>query len=247
MQPDLVNVVLPKTIGPGRDTQETASKTDAPSDLRMGVVTAVTARGITVQVGSQSHTAAHLDSYAPAIGDAVALMAVQDSWLAMGRVVGPGNPTDGSAAASAVGPSLLTGGNTTSLGSVTLASTSGGAVNVPRYDRTYFHPENHAVLAIAGFTWLGSTAATVFSFLITETTGGASHGLFRRLTGTTFEQYDVCYGVLPATLGGQNRRVVGQVSVTGGGGSATVKTGNGIGRGFFILMDLGDLSFIPEL
>jgi hypothetical protein len=242
---DLLNTALPRGIGPSKDVQETASKTDAQSSLRMGVVTAVTTRGITVAVGPQTVDAAHLDSYAPAVGDPVALMAVQDTWLALGRVVGPGNPTDNSAAGPGMGPSLIAGGIVTLAGNATLATTTGATVAVPKYSQTYFHPANHVVLAVAGFTWQGSTAATIANFFLSEATTAIGYGLFRRTTGTAaIDQFDTVSGILPASLGGTVRRAILQVA-TQGGGTTTAKEGNGIGRGFLYLMDLGDASFMP--
>ena len=241
---DLLNAVLPRNVGPTRDTQETARRTDAQSDLRMGVVTAVTTTGITVQVGAQSIDAAHLDSYAPAVGDAVALMAVQDSWLALGRVVGPGNPTDGSAASSAVGPSLLTGASITGTSAAALASTAGAAVTVSKYDQTYYHPTNHVVLAVMGFDWTASAATAVATFFVRENVSNAQFGFARYVPNNTIDNYHTIFAVLPASLGGQQRRVTLEVSASGG--TITVKDGISLAQGFLYLMDLGDASFVVQ-
>lgn len=242
MTSDLRNFILPRTIGPALSTTETALKTDGQSDLRMGVVTAVTTRGITVAVDARTVDAAHLDSYAPAVGDAVALMAVQDTYIAMGRVVGPGNPTDGTAAAAAVGPSFIGGGSITTTTNAVLASTAGVATTVPGYDQTYYHPENHVVLAMAGLDWTASATTTATVLFLQELMGPSTVGFHRQLANFTTDLFSVVYGIIPPSLGGTQRRIALQISATGG--TVTAKEGNPAGRGFLLLLDLGDASFI---
>jgi hypothetical protein len=239
---NLLDMVLPRGIGPSKDTQGTAQKTDAQSDLRMGIVTDVTTRGITVAVGAQTVSAAHIDSYAPAIGDAVALVAVQDSWLALGRVVGPGNPTDGSAAAAAAGPSLIGGGAVTGISNVSLASSAGPATNIPKYDQTYYHPTNHVVMIMAGIDWTASVTTASTVLFLQETTSPTTCGFFRQVAGVTSDLFTIVYGIAPASLGGQQRRITAQVSASGG--TITARDGNPAGRGFLLLWDLGDASFV---
>jgi hypothetical protein len=239
---NLLDMVLPKGIGPSKDTQGTAQKTEGQSDLRMGIVTAVTTRGITVAVGAQTVTAAHIDSYAPAVGDAVALMAVQDSWLALGRVVGPGNPTDGSAAAAAVGPSFLGATSLTGISAATLVSTAAGPVDVPKYTQSYYHPQNHAVMVVCGVVWTASVTTASATYLIQETTASITPGFFRQVAGVTIDLCHIVYGIVPAAQGGAQRNVKLQISATGG--TITVKDGISAGRGFMYLLDLGDQSFV---
>jgi hypothetical protein len=242
MPSDLIAQVLPRIIGPASSTTETAAKTDAQSDLRMGVVTAVTTRGITVQVGAQSIDAAHLDSYAPAVGDPVALMKAQDSWLAMGRVVGPGNPTDFSAGGPAAGPSFLGSTSLTGISAGTLVSTAAGPVDIPKYDTTYFHPSGHVILVLFGVEWVASVTTASATFLVQEVTAPITPGFLRQLAGVTTDRCDIGYAIVPAAQGGTQRRI--KVQVTATGGTITVKDGIAAGRGFMSLLDLGDQSFV---
>jgi hypothetical protein len=242
MQPDLLSQLLPRTIGPTKDTTQTAAKTDAQSDLRMGVVTAVTTRGITVAVGAQSINAAHLSRYAPAIGDAVALLAVQDTWLALDRVVGPGTPTDLTEPGSGVGPGFLGATSLTGISGSTLVSTAAGPVDVPKYAQSYYHPQNHAVMVVCGVVWTASATTASATYLIQETTASITPGFFRHVAGVTTDLCHMIYGVVPAAQGGTQRSVKLQVSATGG--TITVKDGIAAGRGFMYLLDLGDQSFV---
>lgn len=235
---NLLDLVLPRGIGPSKDTQGTAQKTDAQSDLRMGVVTTVTTRGITVAVGAQTVTAAHLDSYAPAVGDPVALMAVQDSWLAMGRVVGPGNVSDLTGPGPSIGPSLIGGGMVTS----TLAtSTAAGPVNINGYDISFWLPPNHSALVLAGMPWFGSLAASVVQ--LTLTVSGTTITQVRRATVSgNIAAMETLSGVVMPAASGRSIRVIGQVQLISGGGTANV-SGFSIMPGFMVVLDLGDTSF----
>ena len=138
------------TRGPNPLTQATAQGLDGPTEIRTGTVTAVTARGITVAVAEGTVPAAHLDSYAPAVGDPVAMAAFRDSWLALGRPVGTGTATDLVTPGSGAGPTVL-GGMVLSGTNATMASSTGSFVTVPRYRCTYHHPANHQVMIWGGY------------------------------------------------------------------------------------------------
>jgi hypothetical protein len=204
----------------------------------------VTTRGITVAVDARTVDAAHCASYAPAVGDAVALMAFQDTYLALDRVVGPGNVSDATAAGPQVGAGLIGGASTTGVSNAALASTAGASVNVPKYDLTYFHPENHVVLVAAGVDWTASATTANAIFFLNEVNSNTNVGFRREIPNTTSDLFRVVWGIVPPSLGGQARRIILQLIATGG--TITVRDGNPSGRGFMYLMDLGDASFAVE-
>jgi hypothetical protein len=239
MHSDLLAQVLARNIGPTKSTTEVASKTDAQSDLRMGTVTAVTTRGITVDVGAQSVDAAHLDSYAPAIGDPVALMKVQDSWLAIGRVVGPGNASDLSGVGPAIGPSLLGGGIVTT---TRTTSTAAGPVNISGWDIDFWLPPNHAALIVAGLPYFGSVAGSLAQMTLLAVGIGQIAQLRRTaITGNIAQMETLTGVVMPAALG-RAINVVAQLQFISGTGTSNV---NGFSTvpGYMFAMDLGDTSF----
>lgn len=241
MQPDLLSQVLPRNVGPSGLTTEASAKTDAQSDLRMGVVTAVTTRGITVDVGAQTISASHLDSYAPAVGDPVALMKVQDSWLAMGRVVGPGNVSDFSNVGPSIGPSFIGGGMvTTSLS----ASTSAGPVSIPGYDITFYLPANHSALVLAGMPFFGSTAGNVGQMTLVNNGVGNISQLRRSAITGSIAQQELVAGVVVSSPVARTVRVIGQIQFISGTGTVAVQ-GFTVVPGFMIVLDLGDTSFTP--
>jgi hypothetical protein len=79
-------------IGAARLAQEVAEKTDRPSELRVGTVTAVTYSVVTCEVAGGTVEASRLASYMPAIGEPCVLMMVGDSWIALHSVYGAGSP-----------------------------------------------------------------------------------------------------------------------------------------------------------
>jgi hypothetical protein len=243
MHSDLLSAILPRTIGPAASTTETANKTDAQSDLRMGIVTAVTTRGITVDVGAQSVDAAHLDSYAPALGDPVALMKTQDSWLAIGRVVGPGNSPSLQGPGPSIGPSYLGGGMITVSAS---ASTAGAAVNIPGYDISFWLPANHSALILAGMPWFGSVAASVIQLMLNVVGVGQILQTRRTTISANIANGDLVYGVVVPSSLARSVRVVGQVQFISGSGTANVQ-GFSVVPGFMVALDLGDTSFTPSV
>jgi hypothetical protein len=210
MHPDLLATVLSRNIGPAKSTTEVAGKTDAQSDLRMGTVTAVTTRGITVDVGAQTVDAAHLDSYAPAVGDPVALMKVQDSWLALGRVVGPGNASD----LSLLGGGIVTTSRTT--------STAAGPVNISGWDIDFWLPPNHAALIVAGFPYFGSIAGSVGQMTLVVVGSGNIAQLRRTAVTANIAQMETLTGVVMPSSLGRAIEVVAQLQFISGTGTSNV-------------------------
>lgn len=238
MRSDITNLVLPRGIGPSGLTAEAAGKTDAQSDLRMGVVTAVTNRGITVDVGAQSVDASHLDSYAPALGDPVALMKVQDSWLAMGRVVGPGNVTDFTNVGPSIGPSLLGGGIVTT---TRTTSTSAGPVNISGWSINFYLPPNHSALVIAGLPYFGSVAGSVAQMMLNA--GGGQIAQMRRTTITaSIASMEFLSGVVMPNSAGRNINATATLQFISGTGTVNVN-GFSVVPGYMVALDLGDTSF----
>jgi hypothetical protein len=243
MHPDLLTTVLSRNIGPAKSTTEVAGKTDAQSDLRMGTVTAVTTRGITVDVGAQTVDAAHLDSYAPAVGDPVALMKVQDSWLALGRVVGPGNASDLSGVGPAIGPSLLGGGIVTTSRTT---STGAGPVNISGWDIDFWLPPNHAALIVAGFPYFGSIAGSVGQMTLVVVGSGNIAQLRRTAVTANIAQMETLTGVIMPSSLGRAIEVVAQLQFISGTGTSNVN-GFTVNPGYMFAMDLGDTSFMATV
>lgn len=239
MHSDLIAQILPRVIGPAGSTTEVAARTDAQSDLRMGIVTAVTTRGITVAVGAQSVDASHLDSYAPALGDPVALMKVQDSWLAIGRVVGPGNASDLSGVGPAIGPSYLGGGIITT---TRTTSTAAGPVNISGWDIDFWLPPNHSALVIAGLPTFGSVAASVMQFALVAVGIGQISQLRRSTVTGSIAVMETLTGVVMPASAGRAINVVATVQFVSGTGTANVN-GFSVNPGYMVALDLGDTSF----
>lgn len=243
MHSDLITAVLPRNIGPAGSTSETASKTDAQSDLRMGIVTAVTTRGITVNIGPEVKDAAHLDSYAPAVGDPVALMKTQDSWLAIGRVVGPGNSTTLEGPGPAVGPSLLGGGIVTTTRST---STAAGPVNISGWDIDFWLPPNHAALIVTGLPYFGSVAGSVAQFTLVAVGVGQVAQLRRSAISGNIVQMETMTGVVMPSSVGRAINVIAQLQFLSGTGTSNV-AGFSVNPGYMFAMDLGDTSFMATV
>lgn len=243
MHSDVLAQVLPRVIGPAANTAEVAGRTEAQSDLRMGVVTTVTVRGITVAVGAQSVDAAHIDSYAPAVGDPVALMKVQDSWLALGRVVGPGNVSDISGPGPSIGPSYLGEGMYTTTATV---GTAAGPVNIPGYDITFWLPAGHSALILAGIPWFGSLGTTAVKFLLQDVGVGQFTQVSRLTVQANNVYQELVTGVVVAGTVGRKVNVTAQIQLLAGGGTANVLAVATI-VGYMIPLDLGDTSFTPKV
>lgn len=230
------------SAGPGKLAQQTAEKTDGQSDLRTGIVTAVTARGITVAVAGGAVTASHGASYAPAVGDTVALMKTLDSWIALDRIVGPGTPSDYTAPGSGMGPTVLAAMHTT--GSTTLASSTGLTVPVPKYTLTYYHPPGHSVLFLVFFTWISTVSADWIIADLTETTTASAVGEFLQpQVNASFGRADLWSGLASEALGGAKRTVSMTMARLTGTGTTSVNQTNAR-PGYMIALDLGDKSVI---
>jgi hypothetical protein len=80
--------------GPSALVAATAQKTDLPSDLRVGTVTAFTTTSVTVAVAGGSVTASRLADYVPTVGDVVALLVFADTWLVLNVLVGADKPAE---------------------------------------------------------------------------------------------------------------------------------------------------------
>ncbi len=232
---------MPASAGPSTLTQETSGKTADPTDMRMGTVTAVTSRGIDVSVAGGTVMAAHLDSYAPAVGDPVALVKAQDSWLALGRAVGPGTATDLNSAGSGIGPSVMDA-MISAGGGGTLASSTGSLVTVPKFSVDFFHPPGHQVLVLAGFNWYGTVTNDWIIAQLWETTTNTQVGQFVDIqSNNAFGRADWIYGCMISDFGGAKRNVVFKIQRLTGTGTirADDSTTN---RPFMIAYDMGDSS-----
>jgi len=229
--------------GPSGLTQQTAAKTDNPSDLRTGVVSAVTSRGIEVQVAGGVIAAAHLDSYGPAVGDSVALMKAQDSWLALGRVVGSGTPTDYTSGGSAAGPTVLDAFYTG--GSSTLASSTGATVTVPKFSLTFYHPKNHVVALMWHFGWQSTVTTDWILINMVETVSGLTVGFLDEPIVSTFNRGTDGLGLLGTQFGGAKRNVVMTMSRLAGTGTTSVTEGTP--PGYMIALDVGDGSVFRKV
>jgi hypothetical protein len=211
------------------------------SVIRTGVVTSVSARGISVAISAGTVNASHLDSYAPAVGDTVAVVKTQDSWLAMGRVVGSGTPVDFTAPGSAAGLSILAAMRTE--GTSALVSTI-ASVAVPKYTLSYYHPPGHNVLILAFFTWISNNSTDWVIADLTETTTGAAVGEFvQPQVNASFGRADLMTGIVKDTLGGAKRIVSMTFGRLTGAGTSSLNQ-NDARPGYMIALDLGDKSVI---
>jgi hypothetical protein len=221
--------------------EQTAQRTEAPTDLRMGTVTAVTAYGITCSVAGGSVTASHLDSYSPAVGHTVVLQRVLDAWVCLGRPVGSGTAKDGGSAGSGMGLTVLAGVDMT--GSGALASSSGSEVPVPGMSLTFYHPAGHPVLLIAGFAWQSTNAA---DWLITRfrNQGGSVVGEFSEpVVSTSFGRYSTHTVMLPASYGGGQRQYyLNLIRITGTG--TTTISRNPANQSYMLALDVGDQTLV---
>lgn len=228
---------------------QTAAAIGSPSDLRMGVVSAVTSRGINVAItGGLIENAAHLSSYNPAVGDPVALIRFQDSWLVLDRPVGPGTAVDLGSPGSGVGATFL-GGTVLNPTNTTLASSTGAFVPVPRYRCTYHHPQGHHVLIVGGFTWYCGTANDWIEITLTDAmTGAQAMSLTRIQAGNNFFSTYETFGVplLAGVFGG--KKVDLYMSIRRINGSGTVRIDDsGVRPGYLLAMDIAATSVIATV
>lgn len=236
--------------GPRGLTQQTGAATASPSDLRQGLVAEVTARGITVAVAGGAVVASHLDSYAPAVGDNVAMVKTQDSWLALGRIVGPGTPTNNLSPGSAAGPTVLAGMVTKGT-STLLNTTSTTPVAIPQYSLTFYHPDNHHVLLLAGFSWVPNVSDNWAGINFVETTnvlGTVNIGQWSApAVSASFGRFDTVSAIADNTNAGFLRTYVMQGSRRTGTGTGVAFNENAASPGYMLAIDIGDNAVIPAL
>lgn len=239
------SLLLPGNIGPSALVQSTTERTEDPSALRLGIVAAVTSRGIDVAVASGLVTAAHLDSYAPAVGDNCALMKTQDSWLAIGRVVGTATPTDFSGQGSGAGLTCLGGGGLAG-GGATLASSTGAVVTVPRYGVTYFHPPGHWVALAFGYSWYSSVANDWLQVKLRD--ASTSTDLFTiehvQAGNNFFGNFATQIAMVPPSFGGTGHSVFSTIQRISGTGTSRIDD-SGTRRGYLLAIDIADQSVVP--
>lgn len=158
-------------------TQALAARTDSPSDIRQGVVSAVTSRGVDVALaGGLIKSAGHLTSYNPAVGDTVTMISYADSWVVLGRVLGPGTATDLASPGTGIGPSILDGCVTSGTGGDIVTST-GSLVSVPRLSLSYYHPPAHWVMLLFSYCWYSSVSADVMTTRLVEASSGFTYAV----------------------------------------------------------------------
>jgi len=241
----VTSALLPPALSSRSLAEQTAARTQAPTDLRMGTVTAVTAFGIEVDVGGGAVSASHLDSYAPAVGHTVVLQRVLDAWVCLGRPVGSGTPTNGGAPGSGMGMTVL--GGATLLGSGTLASSTGAEVPVPGMSMTFFHPTGHTLLLVAGFAWTSTNSA---DWIVTRwrTDGGFLAGEWSEpVSSSAFLRFGQHLAVVPASLySGRTRTYYFNFARLSGSGTTSIAR-NTNDASFVVAIDLGDSSLVREV
>lgn len=214
-----------------------------PTDIRTGEITAVTARGVDVQVGvGLVPDAAHLTSYNPAVGDTVAMLLYNDAWIILGRLLGPGTPTDYSAPGTGLGMTLLDGMVLTQSGSI-LATSTGSPVTVPRYGVTVFHPANHWLKIEASYTFFSTVNADVVQVRLVETISGTTLAQIEHEQLPNSSWYVTVSFVAPPTLGGAKRTYGLQVNRLVGTGNCRLED-HANRRGSMFAWDLGDTAMI---
>jgi hypothetical protein len=218
---------------------------DRPSDIRTGEVSAVTSRGINVQVGTGLvEDAAHLTSYNPAVGDTVAMMLYNDSWIVLGRLLGPGTPTDYTAPGTGLGGTLLDGMVLTMSGAILATSaTTGLAVTVPRSGVSVFHPTNHWIKIEVTYTYFSTVNGDIVETRLIETTSNTevARVQYNQLAGSSW--FVTTTFVVPPTFGGRKRTYGLQVVRGAGSGNCRLED-HSTRRGSMFAWDLGDTSMI---
>ena len=235
-------------VGASRLASQTAARTDSPSDIRMGTVVAVTSRGIDVSVGTGLvPNIAHLQGYNPAVGDPVGMLRFEDSWVVLGRPVGPGTATDNVTPGSGLGTTLL-GGVVLSGSGVSPASSTGSVVTVPRYALNYYHPPNHWVMLWVGYSWFNNTVNDVLFVTFKNSVTGSTIGSDELIQagGAAFGHFASAGYMVPPTEGGKEVKIT--MSIQRGAGSGTVRIDDpGVRRGYLIALDMGHTSVIPTV
>lgn len=237
-------LLLPNA-GPRPLVQETAKATEAPSDLRLGTITGVTARGVTVNVAGGLVPASHLDSYSPAVDDTVALQRFQDSWVVLGRVVGSGTPSDNASPGPGMGATMLEGVYTS--GSGTLASSSGAELPVPGYSLTFHHPANHCVLIAMGFSWSATVSTDWMWTLLREAISTTLiNSRAEPVVSSSFGRYTTWYGMAGPSYGGLPRTYYMTMQRLSGTGAVTVAKSD-TSRGYMLAIDVGDAALVSAI
>lgn len=230
--------------GPLGLTTATAAATGSPSDLRQGVVTAVTSRGIDVQVGNGLATdLAHLTSYNPAVGDTVVMMLFSNVWFVLGRPVGPGTPTDNATPGTGLGMTLLDG-CVTSGTNADMATSTGAEVAVPRYSISFYHPANHWAMILMTYSWYSNVANDVLTVRVKEALAGTQASMDHIQPGVgNIGQFSTFALLTPPTLGGAKRTYTLSVQRFSGTGTVRVFDPN-TRRGSMFAYDTGDAGTI---
>jgi hypothetical protein len=212
---------------------------ERPSDFRTGAVTAVTSRGVSVQVGTGLvENAAHLTSYNPAVGDTVAMTLFNDSWVVLGRLLGPGTPTDYTAPGTGIGAQLLDG-CVLSGGGAVMASSTGSVVAVPRYGVTFYHPIGHWVELRWLYNWFSTATNDVLIVQLVEAYSGTTLQIVETQGGGGVGSAAE-YGLLtPPTLGGAKRSWSMTVQRFAGAGTSRIED-PAARRGKLLAYDAGD-------
>lgn len=227
---------------------QTAAAIGAPSDIRMGIVSKVTSRGIDVSVsGGLVENAAHLSSYNPAVGDSVAMIRFQDSWLVLDRPVGPGTPTDLVVRGSGVGATFL-GGTVSTPTNATIATSTGALVPVPRYRCTYHHPVGHYVMIKIGLTWYCSVAGDTMEISVWDAVTGGQVGsmVFQQSDNNFFSRFESGAQIVGPAFGGRKVDLFLQLQRLNGTGTSRVDD-SGIRRAYMLALDVGDSSVIATV
>jgi hypothetical protein len=234
--------------GPLGLTVQTGQRTADPSDLRLGTVSAVTSRGIDVQVtGGLVLDAAHIDGYNPAVGDTVAMIRYSDAWLVLGRPVGPATATDNATRGTGLGVTLLNG-VVLSGGGSTIASSTGAVVTVPRYNLNYHHPVGHWVMLWTGYSWYNNAVNDVMFVVFKNTVTGNSIGTDELIQagGATFGHWASAGYMIGPAEGGKEVKI--SMTIQRGAGAGTVRIDDAAARrGYLLAIDMGDQSTIATV
>lgn len=228
--------------GPRGLTAATAGLTDGGVAVQMGVITAVTSRGLTVaRAGGTIEDVAHLSSYNPAVGDPVALVRYQDAWLVTGRPVGPGTTLDTATPGSAAGTTLLDGMALAGAG-VSIATSTGAVVVVPKYGVTFYHPPNHWVLLLIGVSWYSSVVNDWLTLSIRNSVTAARVFYTDKIQAgsNSFAQWETIGAMLPPSLGGKGASYYMDLQRVAGSGTSRVDDNLPERRGYMLALDMGD-------
>lgn len=229
--------------GPLGLTAAVGDRTGTPSDIRTGTVSAVTPRGIDVAVADGLiQGAAHLNSYNPAVGDTVAMISYSNSWMILGRAVGPGTATDSATPGTGLGYTLLDAMVLTKSGSV-LATSTGTAVTVPRYGVTLFHPPGHWLEIRPTYTWFSTTNGDVMQVQLWESLSNAQVEAEEHIQPVGASQFTTTTFVVPPSLGGGRRSYFLKIQRVSGAGNCRLED-HALRRGSMLAFDLGDQAII---